>query len=120
VSTTVGDIEHIPGPGESVLVIQRPPKFYASLVKVSIFVDGTERFILKNGQTGRLIVENGIHEIAGLDNWLWKKNQSWAYHYIAPKRIAVNSQQITLQVNILPSSETFIIGFDEVKKEALK
>jgi hypothetical protein len=118
---SIGDISTLPGPEESVLIIQRPLKFYASLIRVSIFVDGAERFILKNGQTGRLILENGIHEVVGVDNFLRKKNQSWGFlHSIAPKRIAVNSQQLTLKANILPGSETFIIGFDQIKKEALK
>jgi hypothetical protein len=85
----VGDIDVVPGPDESVLVISRGIFGFANR-PLTVYVDGTNKLTLKTLQTGRIVVPNGEHELLG-------KISVRNYRTI-PKKISVNSEEITFKV----------------------
>jgi hypothetical protein len=53
----------IPGPDESVVVVQRQKTFKGSGVAMRVYIDDEYRLSVGNGKTERIIVPNGEHSI---------------------------------------------------------
>ena len=104
---SAGDLTSAPGQNESVLIFRRGFLHFAN-APYAVHVDGVERFSLKANRSGRLVVPNGVYELSG--------NIPGRRNIHMPKRINVNSEEVTFEIRANWQEWSRIIYLDFIEK----
>ena len=107
-----GDIDTVPGPGESVLVFYRAALDFAGQAYV-VYVNGEEKFSLKANKSGRLVVPNGVYELYGIV-------PSPMRNTLRPTKISVNSEELTFETKPGWTQGIYEVYLDFIEKKRTK